>query len=352
MMTVTSLSSPWHEGEITMQKRLGVSERMGELGQRVIRDYMPEQHRDFFALLPMVVLGAVDRGGNVWATLRAGWPGFLHAPDPHQLRAEIRRDPADPAEDGMEDGEAIAMLGIDPATRRRNRLNGILHRSGPEAFAVEVEQSFGNCPQYIQKRHSSFLRDPGTASTVPAVISHRLDDRAHSIVAAADTFYVATYVERDGRRQVDVSHRGGRSGFVRVDDDGVLTIPEFAGNQFFNTLGNMVANPRAGLAFVDFATGDLLQMSGRVEVVHESPEIAAFQGAERLLRFQPETLVFRAGALPLQSSLAEDGWSPKSLMTGSWGDAAARLRTAVPYEAPHSGRVARLLSAGRQVRDP
>jgi predicted pyridoxine 5'-phosphate oxidase superfamily flavin-nucleotide-binding protein len=321
-MTVTNLASPWHEGEITMQKRLGVSERMGEIGQRVIRDYMPEQHRDFFALLPMVVLGAVDRDGSVWATLRAGWPGFLHAPDPYQLRAQIRRDPADPAEEGMEDGAAVALLGIDPATRRRNRLNGILHRDGPNVFTVEVEQSFGNCPQYIQKRHSSFLRDPGTSSTVAAVVSHRLDDRARSIIAAADTFYVATYVERDGRRQVDVSHRGGRPGFVRIDADGLLTIPEFAGNQFFNTLGNMVANPRAGLVFVDFATGHLLQMTGGVEVIHEAPEIAAFRGAERLWRFRPETLVFRTAALPLQSSLAEDGWSPRTLMTGTWSDAA------------------------------
>jgi predicted pyridoxine 5'-phosphate oxidase superfamily flavin-nucleotide-binding protein len=337
-MTVTSLASPWHEGEIAMQKRLGVSERMGEIGQRVVRDHMPEQHRDFFALLPMVVLGAVDRGGNVWATLRAGWPGFLHAPDPYQLQAQIQRDPADPAEDGMEDGEAVALLGIDPATRRRNRLNGTLHRVGAEAFTIEVEQSFGNCPQYIQKRHSSFLRDPGTASMVPAVVSHRLDGRARSIIATADTFYVATYVERDGRRQVDVSHRGGRPGFVRIDDDGVLTVPEFAGNQFFNTLGNMVANPRAGLAFVDFATGDILQMTGRVEVVHESPEIAAFQGAERLWRFQPETLVFRAAALPLQSSLAEDGWSPRSLITGTWGEAAARNPAKGPETLPSQGQ--------------
>src|SRR3546814_14766932 len=66
----------------------------------------------------------------------------------------------------------------------------------------------------------------------------------------------------------DVSHRGGRPGFVRVtEDDGrsVLTIPDFSGNQFFNTLGNIAINPRAGLLFVDFATGDLLTLTGRSE---------------------------------------------------------------------------------------
>ncbi|MDT1852839.1 FAD-binding oxidoreductase, partial [Acinetobacter baumannii] len=81
-----------------------------------------------------------------------------------------------------------------------------------------------------------------------------------------------------GRRQVDVSHRGGKAGFVRVADDGTLTIPDFDGNLFFNTLGNIVVNGKAGLLFVDFASGDLLQMSGDAEVIFDSPEIAAFQG--------------------------------------------------------------------------
>ena len=59
----------------------------------------------------------------------------------------------------------------------------------------------------------------------------------------------------------DISHRGGRPGFVRVDGD-VLTIPDFRGNRYFNTLGNLIAEPRASLLFVDFETGDLLQLQG------------------------------------------------------------------------------------------
>ncbi len=73
--------SPWHEGEIALQKRLGVETRMDEVGRRVMRDHLIDQHREFYPLLPMVVLGSVDRDGDAWATLRAGEPGFLHAPD-------------------------------------------------------------------------------------------------------------------------------------------------------------------------------------------------------------------------------------------------------------------------------
>ena len=41
-------------------------------------------------------------------------------------------------------------------------------------------------------------------------------------------------------RQVDVSHRGGKAGFVRIGEDGVMTMPDFAGNLFFATLGNFI----------------------------------------------------------------------------------------------------------------
>ena len=115
----------------------------------------------------------------------------------------------------------------------------------------------------------------------------------------ADTFFVATYADlAHGERQADVSHRGGKPGFVRIGGDGVLTIPDFAGNLFFNTLGNILANGKAGLVFADFETGGLLQLTGDAEVILEAPELAAFEGAERLWRFTPRRIIRRPGALP------------------------------------------------------
>ena len=47
---------------------------------------------------------------------------------------------------------------------------------------------------------------------------------AQNMIAGADTFFVASYVDDDaGHRQVDASHRGGKAGFVRIDADGALT---------------------------------------------------------------------------------------------------------------------------------
>ncbi len=108
----------------------------------------------------------------------------------------------------------------------------------------------------------------------------------------------------------------------------MLTIPDFAGNLFFNTLGNFMLNPRAGLLFVDFATGDMLQMTGEAEVILASPEIDAFQGAERLWHFRPRQVIYRPDGSPLRWSFGQAGWSPNSLMTGDWQQTEDRLRAA------------------------
>lgn len=322
-------ASPWHEGELAIQRSLGVVDRMDAPGRNFVRTFMPEQHQQFYPLLPFIVLGTVDPTGNVWASLRAGEPGFMQAPDAHALDVQLPRDRNDPADVGMEDGAAIAMLGIQLETRRRNRLNGTIRRMDDDRFAVAVGQSFGNCPQYIQLRDFSFVRQPNAPPETRPVHLDDLDARAKEIIANADTFFVASYVDRDnGGRQVDVSHRGGRTGFVRVSEDGVLTIPDFAGNLFFNTLGNFMLNPKAGLLFVDFATGDMLQMTGEAEVILASPEIDAFQGAERLWRFRPRQVIYRPDGSPLRWSFGEAGRSPNSLMTGDWKQTEDRLRAA------------------------
>jgi predicted pyridoxine 5'-phosphate oxidase superfamily flavin-nucleotide-binding protein len=295
----------WHSGELALQRYAGVAERMDMIGPRVVRDHMPDQHRDFFAQLPFVVLGTVAPDGRPWATLRAGLPGFLESPDPQRLDIDFPRDAADPADAGLEDGDAIGLLGIELATRRRNRLNGILHRQPGAVPYIGVRQSFGNCPRYIHPRSLRYSRDPALRSDVPPQTLGALDAPARAWISAADTLFVASYVDLpDAGRQVDVSHRGGAPGFVRLDADGGMTIPDFNGNSFFNTLGNLALNPRAGLVFVDFDSGALLQLSGRTELLLDSREIAEFDGAERLWRFFPEVVVRREQALPLRWAAA------------------------------------------------
>ncbi|HXZ07400.1 MAG TPA: pyridoxamine 5'-phosphate oxidase family protein [Paraburkholderia sp.] len=350
----TETAPVWHAGELTLQKKVGVEERMALVGSRAVRDYLPEQHRQFYPLLAYVVLGAVDKAGDAWATLRAGKPGFLHSDDPHHLQIANERDAADPADGGMDDGDALGLLGIDLKTRRRNRLNGTIGRSDGQSFALSTEQTFGNCPQYIQLRDFEFVRDPAEHSPYPPEYADTLDERARAIIRAAASFFVASYVDRDDgakpTRQVDVSHRGGKPGFVRIDDDRTLTIPEFAGNLFFATLGNFFVNPKAGLVFADFDTGDLLQLTGDAEVVLDSPEIAAFAGAERMWRFHVRRAVYRRAALPLRWITQHDGMSPNARMTGSWDEAAMRLKASATANEWRPLRVKQIVDESTTIR--
>ena len=336
--------SPWHAGEQQLQAHVGVAERMEAFGRKVIRTWMPDQHREFYQQLPFMLYGAVDAQGRPWASVLEGAPGFAHSPDPEHLQFASQPAADDPAQ--LRDGEPIGLLGIELHTRRRNRLNGHVGNLSAQGFDVSVDQAFGNCPQYIQLRQ--FQRVPLTdPQTRPAQSLDVLDDAATALIAGADTFFVASYVDVDGQRAVDVSHRGGQAGFVRVEGNR-LTIPDFAGNLHFNTLGNLLLNPKAGLLFIDFSTGDLLQLSGRTEILLDDPQIGAFQGAERLWTFEVEKLVRRPAALALRWRF--DGMSPTSLLTGNWAEADARLQAQALGNQWRPLRVAKIEAESRSIR--
>ncbi len=303
-------SSPFHPGETAVQERVGVREKVEAFGRRAIRDYMPEQHRTFFAQLPFIVVGSVDAAGRPWASLLTGSPGFVHSPDARTLVVEARPSEADPLSGSLVPGASLAVLGIELPTRRRNRANGQVIAVDASGFSLRVEESFGNCPKYIQRRTPRFVAGEASPDTW-SFESDGMDEWARGLIARADTLFVASYADPQhgaAKRRVDVSHRGGRSGFVHIAADGTLTLPDFGGNYYFKTLGNLLVNPRAGIVIPDFTTGDLLLLSGRTEIVWDGPEVARFPGAQRLWRLQPTSGIGLRGALALRAELEE--WSP------------------------------------------
>ena len=369
----------FHEGECLMQARVGMRERMAALGAHLIRPFMAEQHQAFFAQLPFVIVGSVDAEGQAWASILAGSPGFIGSPDPHHLRIRARPPVTDPLHQNLIAGASIALLGIEPHTRRRNRMNGIVERIDDDGILVGVQQSFGNCPKYIQARQADYAKREGAEAVHTATA---LDERSRPIVAHADTLFIATahpganhatvlirlsqtaktdaiFQVRSGMalrfpattdgsdadlqansaskweflfsvcdnristhattqaHGVDMSHRGGKPGFVRIDNDRTLTIPDFSGNRFFNTLGNIVLNPRAGLLFIDFESGNVLHIATAAEIIFDGPELDAFAGAERLLRLTIRHVTHRVASLPLRWK-GDAQMSPYLANTGRW----------------------------------
>lgn len=322
--------SPFHAGEKAVQERCGVREQIERVGAAVIRDAMPLQHRQFFSRQTLLFAGHCDGAGRPWASVLAGDIGFVHATDARTLRIDARPAAGDPLSDALTEGLSVGLLGIDLSTRRRNRMNGLVSASNADGFTVSVEQSFGNCPQYIQARTCEWTTAAhGLAPRRTERLGARLEGEALAIVRRADTLFLASST---GAKQgattaaprsagADVSHRGGKPGFVRVRPDArgdasVLVLPDFTGNFLFNTLGNLALHPRAGLLFVDFASGDLVQLTGRAEVIWDGEELAGFEGAQRLVRITVEEGRRHVAALPLAWS--EPDFARQLDDTGDW----------------------------------
>lgn len=302
-------SSPFHAGECAVQAIYGMRERIERSGRRMIRPFMPDQHRAFFAELPFVIIGSLDAERRPWASMLAGPPGFLRSPDPRTLEIAAAPVPGDVLGANLVAGAPVGLLGIQLETRRRNRMNGAVVAPGASGFTVRVGQCFGNCPQHIHPRAPVTVA-ASIAAGAPRPEGPRLSAAATALITGADTFFIASASPAaeggDPAQGVDVSHRGGQPGFVRVTEEAgraVLTWPDLAGNFLFNTLGNLVVNPRAGALFVDFASGGLLSLTGDTEVIWDGPEVEAIEGAERLIRLRVSGGAWIEHAVPLR-------WSP------------------------------------------
>ena len=220
--------------------------------------------------------------------------------------------PGDPAAAGFAAGKPIGLLGLDLSTRRRNRANGRrrgARRQGPHRRdRAELRQLRAIHPDAVADAARAVAA--GRPRRCP-----RLDASARRLIETADTFFVASRSRAGiGDGGLDVSHRGGRPGFVAVRGD-TLVVPDFRGNRFFNTLGNLLGDPRAGLLFIDFATGDLLQLQGTVTIDWTAAATAACGRAAELAG-PVERGWRRPGALPFDWTFGD--YAPTTLATGRW----------------------------------
>lgn len=174
-------ADPFHHGEHEAQGRAGV-----RLLGAPIRDWMPEQHRSFFAGLPVLFAAVADGTGWPVATALAGPPGFVSSPDARTLHVSALPGPDGPEAAGLRAGNPVGLLGIDLATRRRNRANGRVAAVDGHGFTVGVRQSFSNCPKYIQVRELEVGRLPDRLGQAERLGG--LDPDARALIGRADTF--------------------------------------------------------------------------------------------------------------------------------------------------------------------
>lgn len=270
---------PWHRGEAAAQ-RLAVV----EASPPVIRPFMSEQLRRFFPQLSLLFLAADDADGFPSATFVRGARGFISCPEPTRMEIDATLFEGDPLATLLRRDAEVGLLGVDFRTRRRNRVGGCVKSVEVGRITIAVTEAFGNCPKYIRVRETiDVLTSAAPRRWEPL---HGLDGAARDAIANAETFFIASSASCDWGG-VDISHRGGPPGFLEITGDGTIMVPDFKGNGYFNTLGNLLVQPRAGLLFPCFETGEALRLAGIVEIFWESPEVASRLGVERMWRFKP-----------------------------------------------------------------
>jgi len=372
----SSTPSPFHSGEQWVQSKLGVREQMERFGRRVIRDHMPDQHREFYQKMPYIFVGHADSNGWPWASILFGEPGFMQTPSGKQLNIKAQVTLGDPLGKTLHEelnnsdaspralaaGVPLGLLGVELSTRRRNRLAGRAIQISETGIEINIDQSFGNCPQYIQSRSWSLPNNNEARASKTEVTSlPALDEDAIKLISNSDTFFVSSFVaKREGAidnsgapgEGVDISHRGGMPGFVRhsTSENGkdLLTIPDYLGNFHFNTLGNFVENPKAGLLFVDFEQGHLLMLSGTVEILWDSEEAQHFDGAERLWTFELSQCIRLKYALP--AAWGKPEFSPNTHLTGTWQEAEEKQVAALKHNAWQSFEVVKCVDESDSIR--
>lgn len=267
----------WHQGELSVQKRAGTAQKMAEIGPKFIREFMPQQHRDFFQSLSMIYIGYSDSKSETRASLLFGEPGFITSSSETTLQINTQYSLNDFNNNHLNVGDRVGLLGIEFISKRRNRLNVIITDINQKNIQVKVLQSYGNCPKYIQLK--ILVTNPhydakSTSSTVS------LTQNIQELIINADAFFIASRFD-DGQalnnRGVDISHRGGVAGFITINEKGQLLVPDYVGNGFFNTLGNLLENPIASLLFCDWQQGHAYQITVSSEILWSEKNLQSIQ---------------------------------------------------------------------------
>lgn len=314
MAVVMEGTVPWNDGENTMRAKMRVPR-----SDNPSSPFLTPYGAYMVSTAPLLGVGALDSAGQPWASVWGGEPGFANVVDKDiiGMRTLIDRvnDPVVEAllgknadgtvvvADGK--GKMVGGLAIDLEKRTRVKLYGRMvagtvtdpehsepsskleGRRGQAQLVVKIGESLGqstardafrtssswmsaaddfigNCPKYLHKKHIvPAIPEPKLISDTP-----QLHPNAVELLSRADCLFISSsHHDVD----MDTNYRGGPQGFVRVISNepsgAVLIYPEYSGNRLYQSLGNMTMNPRAGIVFPDFETGNALYITGTTEIL-------------------------------------------------------------------------------------
>ncbi|OTA00981.1 hypothetical protein A9Z42_0012910 [Trichoderma parareesei] len=337
----------WHPGEIAMQTKLGYAGAMAT-SWRYIENAMREQHRIFHTSnLPFIPITTLDDEGRPWASIVAGADGeigFVEGPDLKTLIANARLWPGEPLLDTLNqwvdrNGQnptsperyLTAGIGIEFPTRRRNKFAGYMEDVKRKTeldfrLKLKVNQTTGNCPKYINVR-----KLVGHAKTKPTIAYEkrhmaqleRLPQEVIDFITEADTVFIGSVYRSDPATaykfpsHTGMNARGGLPGFTRVSpsDGRTVVLPDYSGNRFMSSLGNVEKSKQVALTIVSFTTGDVLYLTGTAEHLVGPDALAVMVKHASVTVMKTTGFIFVRDALPVRqqfgSEVERSPYSPK-----------------------------------------
>lgn len=337
----------WHPGEVSIQRRLGFADAVSDRW-RYVGKSMPDQHRLFHTSnLSFIPVTTIDEHGRPWASIMAGQGGnigFVQSPSPQALSIHACLWDGDPMlrmvekwrGNGISAAEQLltAGLGIEFSTRRRNKFAGRIQNVrglGSNAiFDVEVNEALGlvnhlrfssnlsftnnidrNCPKYI----NVYNMEP-FERTQPRIIhkvehiqqSDRLTQDVIDFILGADTVFVGSIYKSQGSTakkfpsHAGMNARSGLPGFLRVSpsDGRTIVLPDYSGNRFVSSLGNIEATGLVAFTIVSFITGDVLYMTGTAENIVGQEALRIMDRHSAITVVKVTGFTFVKDALPLR----------------------------------------------------
>ncbi len=283
----------FHSGELTAQIRAGQTAEAESLGP-VVKPFLAEGGRSLIDSARIAVATTIGSNGAPVLSLLAVDAGEFGALGSSGLtipRAAV--SPEDAFFDNLRRDRRIGLVYLDPQTRRRFRVNGEVVDSRTDPLEVSILEAFPNCKKYL-------VRQEVTASTqvaAKAATRGRSIRRADAaLLCQASLVFVGT---ANPQGQLDAATRSGDPGFIREVARNTFEIPDFAGNAMYQTIGNLLLEPRASIGFI---AGDEFVVLTGSSTTHWEDEAERSGGNGRFWRFTPSS--WRRVPLPMPVELS------------------------------------------------
>lgn len=136
----------------------------------------------------------------------------------------------------------------------------------------------------------------------------RLPQEVIDFITTSDTVFVGSIYRSQIETATDypshagMNSRGGLPGFVRVrpSDGRTLVVPDYSGNRFLMSLGNIQSTGLAGLTFVCFTTGDVLYVTGKAQILVGPPAMEIMAKHASIMTIEATGFSYVKNALPVR----------------------------------------------------